>query len=500
MIPSLLDEAEVRHGDRPAVRDGTGRWTYRDLALASRVVAHRLAERGIGPGQRVLTLLPGGRAFAALLFGALSRGAVVVPAAEDSSDYQLRTLIKDAEPDAVITGAGAGANGADAGPAAGSGVPVLSAWSLLDRPPAREVTPLPPAGSRPPVPPDSPALMIYTSGSTGSPKGIVCPHDAVVWAARAIAGALGYRDTDVVHVRLPVTFDYGLYQLLLAALAGAEVVFPDRPLSAGELNLIRDHGATVVPVVPTLATVLSRLAARDRRPTSVRLLTNTGAALVGRDAERLRHAFPGAALICMYGMSECKRITIAAPDEDLGHPGTAGRALPGTRLFVVDADGRPLPAGALGEIVSAGPHVMAGYWRSPAAQAERFVAAPDGRGTAVRTGDYGHLDDAGRLYFVGRRDDIFKRRGWRTSCAEIEQAMLDVPGTRQAACVPPGPDGVLTVWAVTDRQPTEMLREIGARLGAARVPDRCVVVDQLPQTPNGKVDRAALRDSPGQVR
>ncbi|MGW4795375.1 class I adenylate-forming enzyme family protein [Nonomuraea sp. NPDC004297] len=474
MISSLLDEAEAQYGDRNAVRDGTGGWTYRELARAARTIAQSLADHGVLPGDRVLCLLPGGRLFTGVLFGALLRGAVVVPLTEDISDYQLRTLTEDAEPVVLVTDGGR----------RGFGIPVIEARSLLSGPES---------WAEPPVSPHSPALIIYTSGSTGTSKGIVCPHAAVVWVARAISSAVGYRDTDVIYVRIPVSFDYGLYQILLAALVGAEVAFPVGPLSAAELSAIRTCRATVVPVVPTLAAVLSKLAERDRRPTSVRLLTNTGAALIDTNAEQLRKAFPGAELICMYGMSECKRITIARPDEDLEFPATVGRELPGTRLYVVDGSRREVPTGELGEIISAGPHVMAGYWRAPDAQADVFVTAPDGARMAVRTGDYGYLDDDGRLFFVGRRDDIFKRRGWRTSCAEIEQAILDVPGTQQAACIPPGPDGTLVVWVVTDHQPVHLLREIKARLGAAKVPDRCVVVERLPLTTHGKIDKSALR-------
>ncbi|UNS95027.1 AMP-binding protein [Streptomyces tubbatahanensis] len=481
-VHDLLAHAAGAHPGRPSVRDREGAWSYAELEANARRAAQWLDALGVRRGARLLCVLSGGRDFAALLFGAISRGVIFVPVAEDASAYQLEHLLADANPAAVVATAGRVPEIAALTP-----VPVLApAYAEV---PA-EATEAGPVGT-----PDDPALLIYTSGTTARPKGIVCPHRAVVWATRAIAERVEYQPSDVVYCRVPVSFDYGLYQLFLAVLAGAEVVYPRESASAHELVSIRAAGATVVPVVPTLALLLAQLGERDPRPTSVRLLTNTGAALVGRDADRVRAAFPGAALICMYGMSECKRISIAAPDEDLAYPGTVGRPLSGTRLFVLGRDGEPVARGGVGEIVVAGPHVMDGYWGSAAAeqQRERFVTAPEGAGPALRTGDFGSVDEDGRLYFHGRRDDLFKRRGWRVSCQEVESAALDVAGVEQAACLPPDADGTFTVWTTGPAAPAEVLRGIDARLGPAKTPDRCVPVPRMPLTPNGKLDKAALR-------
>lgn len=483
---AILDRAAARHGDRPAVRDADGGWTWAQLDAAGRRVADRLAARGIGPGDRVLSLLPAGREFAALLSGTLRAGAALVPVRAGESDFELGHILADAAPALLVGNERRSLPEADATPAARMS-------ELLEQGPDGAVGRV--AGARAVAGQDE-CLLLYTSGSTGRPKGIVCPHSAVAFAADAIGGRLGYREDDVVWNRLPMCFDYGLYQLFLCALAGAELVSPPGEMSASELADLRKAGATVLPMVPTSGALLARLAARDRRPTKVRLLTNTGAALIGPDARSVRRAFPGAALVCMYGMTECKRITVAEPDEDLRHPATVGRALPGTRVLIVDADGRPQRPGVVGEIVAAGPHVMAGYWHDPEETARRFRPAPDGTGDpAVFTGDFGYLDPTGRLYFVGRRDDIFKRRGWRMSTQQLETALLDVPGVHGAAALPPDSAGTLTVWAVTSLPARQVLRELAERLGAARVPDHCVVLPDLPRTANGKVDREVLRAS-----
>jgi acyl-CoA synthetase (AMP-forming)/AMP-acid ligase II len=338
------------------------------------------------------------------------------------------------------------------------------------------------------------ALLMYTSGSTSVPHAVVCPHERVLFAVHAVGARLMYRADDVVQCRIPLSFDYGLYQLFLCAAARACVVLrPDGP-EAAMLRNARDDGTTVLPVVPSLATLLRRLVARDGVSRAVRVVTSTGAALTAAHAAGLRQAFPRAAVVPMYGMTECKRITIADPDEDLRRPGSVGGALDGTEVTVTDAAGRTLRAGEVGEIRVRGPHVMAGYWRAPEATTERFVdpASPD---RLLRTGDEGHLDRGGRLYFVGRRDDIFKRDSVRMSTQEIEAAILDIPGVHMAAVLRPDPDAPLVAWVSGAVAEAEVLRGVAVRLERAKVPDRCIVLPQLPVTVNGKIDRNALLEA-----
>jgi acyl-CoA synthetase (AMP-forming)/AMP-acid ligase II len=456
LVHGLLDEAAARFSDHAALSDPTGVWTYAELADRSRRAAGWLRERGVGAGDRVVLRLPGGRAMAALLFGALRLGAAVVPLNPATGPFHLRWILEDAEPALVV-----------------------------EEPQDLEGEPV----GAPPVDPAGTALLLYTSGSTAMPRAVICPHERVRFAVDAIAARLRYRADDVVFSRIPLSFDYGLYQLFLCAAAGARLALRPDLVEAATLRETRSVGATVLPVVPTLAALMPRLAQRDPGPTRVRLLTNTGADLSPALAAGLRSAFPDAVVVPMYGMTECKRITIAEPDEDLAYPGSVGRALDGTEVRVVDGAGRPVAAGTVGEIQVSGPHVMTGYWRDPQASAVRFA------GSTLRTGDYGWLDDGGRLYFAGRRDDIFKRKSVRMSTHEVEAALLDVSGVRAAAVLPPAPDGVLLAWVVGEVTPARVLAELARRVEPARVPDRCHVVAELPTTTNGKVDKHALKST-----
>lgn len=305
---------------------------------------------------------------------------------------------------------------------------------------------------------------------------------------------LDYRPQDVVLAALPLSFDYGLYQLLLAAIGGSEVVLADAAAPVRVLTVLRECRVTVVPVVPSLAEMLCRLAARGTPPEHVRLFTNTGAALAGSTIEALRSGFPGAAVVAMYGITECKRVTIAEADADRERPGSVGLPLDGTTVEVLDERGRALPPGELGEIVVGGPHVMTGYWNAPEPTARRYRPDPHTGRIRLHTGDHGRLDADGHLYISGRLDDQFKRRGVRMSTPEIEAAALDVPGVRAAAALPPrdGLDLRLVVTGQDGLTAHQVIEGLEQRLEAAKVPASCRVLARMPLTPNGKTDRKAL--------
>jgi amino acid adenylation domain-containing protein len=477
-VSDLLHEARTRYAHRPAVRDRDGGWTYRELAEQSDRYARSLRRYGVRAASRVVLLLPNGRPTAALIYAIAALGATAVPLSPGTPGYRLRWLLQNAQPTLVVVADGL----AEANARYTTAAVVEIGWL-----PGRD---LPPAGPvRSPVP-TAPAFLLYTSGSTAQPRAVVCPHSAVLFATHAIAERLAYRPDDVIYCRLPLSFDYGLYQLFLATAGGAELILADDGVDAVLAREIRRCGATVVPVVPALADLLARSAARERRPSPVRLFTNTGATLTPRHDAALRSRWPRAAIVAMYGTTECKRVSIADPDEHLVHPGSVGRPLPGTGVAVVDDAGRVLGADTTGQFVVSGPHVMDGYWQDAELTAARFTTRDHGRG--LQTGDFGYLDNAGRLYFVGRRDDLIKRRGVRTSTSEIEAAMLDIPAVRAAAVVSVG-EGTITAWAQTDLPAEQVLREVSERLGRARTPDRCIVVTALPLTSNGKVDKQRLR-------
>ncbi|MER5214962.1 AMP-binding protein [Streptomyces sp. NPDC002838] len=469
-IHDLLLDARERRPDGTALRDDEGAWTYRELTAHSHGFGAWLHDRGIGPGDRVLIRAAGRRSTLAALYGCSLVGATAIPLSPTATRRELEHVARDATPRLTLPD-----------------IPSVPARE----PSSADLDVLSGSASRA----DPPALLIYTSGSTAAPKAVVCRAEQILFAVTAIAERLRYAPHDVVYCRLPLSFDYGLYQAFLAAHATAELILAPGGVDGRILARIRELGATVVPLVPGLAAILVRLARGRPVESSVRLFTNTGEALVPETIRELRACFPGAGIQLMYGTTECKRISISAVDGDLARPGSTGLPLTGTRVGILGADGREVGAGEVGEIVVSGPHVMDGYWNAPEQTAQVFRrSADDSSGeTILHTGDHGYLDTDGHVYVVGRRDSVFKRLGVRTSTAEIEAAAREVPGVAEAAVLPPldGMDAALFV--VASMPETEVLRQLRSLLDPQKVPGVCRAVAELPRQSNGKLDRTALR-------
>jgi acyl-CoA synthetase (AMP-forming)/AMP-acid ligase II len=493
LLHELLDHAERYWPDRPAVTDAAGGLSHRELAQASRRAGDWLRQSGAGRGDRVVLTLRSGLLTAALAWGAARAGVVFTIVHEQVRNTPLRQLLADCEPALLVSDdpdalALAREQGVAAAPAAVAAAAVLP----RDSQPAADSAPAP---GWTPLSVD-PVCLIYTSGSTSQPKAVVSTHTQMAFAACAIQSALEYTPEDVVYCPLPLSFDYGLYQLFLGAASGANI-WLGRPAEAGPALLasLRASQATVLAAVPAVAEGLSRLLRRaPGQAPPLRLLTNTGAAMQPGVLTALREQIPTLQVQLMFGLTECKRTTIMPPDGDLARPRSCGLPLPGTEVIITDEDGRPLPSGEPGQIVVRGPHVMAGYWRRPEETARRFHRAA-GLFPELRTGDYGWLDDEGYLYFRGRRDDIYKSRGFRVSATEVEAAAMRVPGVDAAAVLPPAGGRPATLVAVTRLSPAELVAALRDELEEFKIPEQCAVAASLPLNGNGKVDKRALTES-----
>nr|WP_189880820.1 AMP-binding protein [Streptomyces viridiviolaceus] len=489
----LLDDALTEVPDRRAVTDSRGSWTYRELAGFSRRFSAWLRDRGIGRGDRLVVQLPSTRELVAMFYGASRSGVVFVPLNPAMKRFHLESVLSNAEPALVVV-----PGAATESPAGLTTAEVLDMETVWAETSAAGDVPAEPAdgasgGGISKARPDDVAVLVYTSGSTAAPKAVMCPHAQVTFASRAIQRVLGYRPDDVVFCRFPLSWDYGLYKVLLAALGRSEIVLAGEESDLVLLRRMRETGATVVPIVPSLAGMIATLASRDTEPAPpVRMFTNTGAALPDATIAALRENFPGVRVVRQFGQTECKRISIMPPEADREKPGSVGRPLPGTRVLILDAEGRELPPGETGEIVAVGPHVMPGYWCAPELTARTFRPDPATGELRLHTGDYGSLDDDGYLYFEGRRDDMFKRKGIRMSVLEIEGAAMAVPGVRAAAAVPPSEAHDLALFVEADLEPQVVLRELAKLLEPQKVPGVCRVLKGFPLTLHGKNARQVL--------
>lgn len=467
-LVDVLRETADRHGDDPALDDGHTVLTYSQLLQAVSRQARRLADAGVGRGDRVGIRMPsGGVDLYVAVLAALHAGAAYVPVDHDDPPERAELVLGTAGVRVVVQEDG-----------------------LERRGPAARRTP-----SGPPRPDDD-AWVIFTSGSTGAPKGVAVTHRSAAAFVDAEA-RLFLQDAplgpgDRVLAGLSVAFDASCEEMWLAWRHGACLVPAPRALVRTGMDLapwLVERGITVISTVPTLA-LLWPTATMD----AVRLLILGGEACPPELADRL--AVDGREVWNTYGPTEATVVACGAQLHP-GEPVRIGLPLDGWDLAVVDQDERPVPAGETGQLVIGG--VGLARYLDPARDAERFAPMPSlGWDRAYRSGDLVRQDDEG-LLFVGRADDQVKVGGRRIELGELDQALLRLPGVRAAAAAvrttPAG--GRVLVGYVTPADPVagidraQVTAQLRTRLPAALVPV-LAVVDDIPTRTSGKVDRDAL--------
>jgi acyl-CoA synthetase (AMP-forming)/AMP-acid ligase II len=330
------------------------------------------------------------------------------------------------------------------------------------------------------------------------PKGVTLTHANMTFAAGSISQYLELGEDDRILCVLPLSFDYGLYQLLMSVRAGATLVLERGFHFPGHVvELLEREEITVLPGVPTLFGVLTGLRGlAERELPHLRTLTNTGAALSEAHIASIRATFPRARLFSMYGLTECKRVSYLPPEQLDARPTSVGIAIPGTEVWLADD----------GELMVRGAHVMQGYWNDPEATAERLRPGRWPWERVLATGDLFRQDDEGYLYFVARQDDIIKSRGEKVAPREVEEALHAAPGVRDVAVV--GVDDDLLGQAVHahvspadgfDLDAGALRRHCAEHLEDYMVPQRIVIHGELPRTANGKIDRRALAGAGGKA-
>ena len=345
------------------------------------------------------------------------------------------------------------------------------------------------------------AALIYTSGSTGVPKGVMMTHQNMVAAVRAITTYLENTPDDVILNVLPLSFDYGLYQVLMAFAFGGTVVlersfaYPHRVLE----TLVRER-VTGFPLVPTLSAMLLQMDLSRYDLSSLRYITNTGAHFPTEHIRRWRQLLPWVRIYSMYGLTECKRVSYLPPEEVDRRPDSVGIPMPDTEVWIEDEAGRRLGPGEIGELVVRGPTVMKGYWEMPEETRKVLRPGPLPGEWVLRTGDLFRMDEEGYLYFVARKDDIIKTRGEKVSPREVENVLYALEGVAEAAVVgvPDATLGQAIKAVVVPRDGVrltaqEILAHCRRHLEDYMVPRWVEIREALPKTATGKIRKSPLR-------
>jgi long-chain acyl-CoA synthetase len=343
------------------------------------------------------------------------------------------------------------------------------------------------------------ACLIYTSGSSGEPKGVMSTHANVVFAADSIISFLHNVPEDIIICALPLSFDYGLYQVLMAFQFGGTLVLERSFAYPGQfLQLLETEKVTGLPGVPTIFSILLRMDLSSYDLRHLRYITNTAALLPINHIQELAMRFPQAAIYSMYGLTETKRTLYLPPEQLLKRPGSVGIAIPGTEVWLVDEQDRRPGPNEVGELVIRGRHVMLGYWDDPQLSAERFRPGPLPGERVCYSGDLFRMDEEGYLYFVGRKDDIIKCRGEKVAPKEVENVLYGLPGVLEAAVVgvaDPILGQAVKAFIVTDNPSLtekDVLSYCHSQLEDYMAPKYVVFRDSLPKSANGKIQKTAL--------
>ncbi len=489
--PALLHElveAQVgRTPDAVAVVAGGASLTYGELWRRAGQCARLLQTQGVRSGDLVGVHLERSLELPVALLGILRAGAAYIPLDPGYPAERLALMLDDARPRVVLT----------------SGHPLPDGpWRTCDltgQALAEQPADVPALATSP----DALAYVIYTSGSTGRPKGVMISHRAIVNHMRWMARAFPLGPADVVLFKTPISFDASVWKCYAPLMAGARLVLAPTEAQrdpAVLAQVLAETGATVLQLVPTLLHALLQ----EPRSAQIRLrrLFCGGEALPLDLARRAQARF-GAEIVNLYGPTEA---TIDATAHVLAddHSPTVpiGAAVDGVQAYVLDDDLNPVPVGAAGELFLAGVQLAHGYLNQPALTAERFLPDPFAGGRMYRTGDRVRRRADGALVFLGRRDQQVKLRGMRLELGEIEAALEALPGIREAVAVvredvPGRQQLVAYVVAAHERAvgapaAADVRARLAERLPAGYVPAAIVLLDALPLTPSGKLDRRAL--------
>jgi acyl-CoA synthetase (AMP-forming)/AMP-acid ligase II len=345
------------------------------------------------------------------------------------------------------------------------------------------------------------ASIIYTSGSTGEPKGIMMQHHNMVVAVESISSYLNYETLDVIIVALPLAFDYGFYQHLLATKVGAAIILYDSLLWIPQiLKDFDDLKPTILPGTTTLYNLLYQFKDKvkfDGR--TINKISNTGMRLGKHHMEMIKALFPKTTIYSMYGLTECKRCSYLPPQYLEAKPESIGIPIPNLEMDVFDKSGNVCKPYEIGEFVVRGQTIMQGYFKDDDKTKNVLGIHPIFGDKCLYTGDFGYKDEEGFFYLQGRQDDMIKYRGYRFYPCEIEDIIMKHSGINEAAVlnIEFGTTQKLVAFVGTKNKQFsngELISFLKKKLVSYQMPEQIIILQELPKNSNSKIDKIKLRE------
>ncbi|MGQ5720377.1 class I adenylate-forming enzyme family protein [Pseudochrobactrum asaccharolyticum] len=501
-IENYLRVHAHKTGEKTALVTGQVRLTYAEFDAKTEALAQCLQAQNVQRGDRVVIFMDNCWQAAVSVFAILKAGAVFTLVNPSTKADKLGYILNDCTPSLLVTQAKL--------------LPVIDEAEAFSKFPSVIAVQGPSRSKRAclsfeeavtPQPDSTPlvnggididlAMLIYTSGSTGRPKGVMMTHRNIDAAATSLTGLLKNTADDIILSVLPLSFNYGLYQLLMAIKLGATLILEKSfAFPQAVFDLMRAEKVTGFPIVPTMSAIMMQM--KDLTAgflPDLRFITNTAAQLPVPHIAFLQWVIPDAEIYSMYGLTECKRCTWLPPQMISQKPESVGVALPNSEVYLVDEQGQPVAVGEAGEMVVRGPNVMQGYWNNPEASAEVLRTGRNPWEKVLHTGDLLRMDADGYYYFVGRKDDIIKSRGEKVPPKEVETVLYSHPAIREAVVA--GVPDVMLGQAITALVTTndaalndkDIIRFCRQNLEDYMVPVFVLIADELPRTDTGKVSR-----------
>ncbi len=468
---------------------GGVRLEYERLRANVDALARELARRGIGPGDRVAASLPNGLPVVAAFFATACARAAFAPLNPAYTLDEYGFYLEDIAPRAIFVPPGDQPRAREAAARLGI-VPIAIAFDALGR---LEIDGEPLAPAAPEAVPgdDDVALFLHTSGTTSRPKGVPLTHRNLCASARNIASWYELGPADVSYCVMPLFHVHGLvFSTLATLMGGGSEIVAERFSASAFWPTVVARRVSVVSAVPTIYRTLLLRADEDGAPRAgghaLRFMRSSSAALPAAEMLRLEERF-GIPAIEAYSMTEAAHQMCANPLRGERRPGSVGTGAH-VDVAIMDAAGALLPCGETGEVVVRGENVTRGYHNNAAANAEAFANG------WFRTGDSGRIDAMGYLTLVGRIKELINRGGEKISPLEIDDALLGHPGVIEAVAfgVPDEKYGEAVAAAAVVRPGTsaeDLRAHVASRVASFKVPSVVHIVDAIPRTPTGKIQR-----------
>jgi acyl-CoA synthetase (AMP-forming)/AMP-acid ligase II len=498
----VLEETSIRHPDKIALVTSGCRYTYKKIFEDSKRFSENIYNQGLRKSDRVAVLLDNRYEAVVSIYGILMVGGIFIPVNPETKGKKLQFILENSNVRFVVTD----------GRRHLENIPFLKDRIVINVDGCQDVegkiinfsNMLDEVYEHPEVRVIDAdiASIIYTSGSTGVPKGVTMTHLSMSTAVDSITTYLGNTPADIIINVLPISFDYGLYQILMTFKFGGTLVLEKNfVFFSSVIKSIKEEKVTGFPLVPAIAEIFLNLKIFNPEDlSSLRYITNTAQKLPERTIKNLQEKLPHVKIFSMYGLTECKRIAYLDPEKVLIKPNSVGKAMPNTEVFLVDEEGNRIDTpDTEGELVVRGSNLMKGYWNDEIETAKVLKEGYFPFEKVLFTGDIFKMDNEGDLYYISRKDDVFKVGGEKVSPREVEDTIYDLQGINEAVIIKrEDPITGFSLLAVVSTRECINEEKIKAHcvknLEKYLVPKKIVILDSLPKNQNGKIDRKLLQE------